>query len=920
MAINVCVLGVGLAGLTFHVPFVLALPHLFTLHSVLERNPASPGGKVHVRFGVAVKIHHTFDQVLQDPDVELVIVATPNHTHYDFAKAALNAGKHVLVDKPVTTTVAQAQGLGDLAREKGLVLYAHHNRRWDSDFLALKRLLALPPSSPHSLGTLTEFISHFDRYRPTLKGTWKDDILPGTGHTFDLGPHLVDQALFLFGRPQRLTAFIQNMRGIGNPEVDDSFTIFLHYDRTDVRLYPLAVILRAHSLSVRSPQLRYVVRGTNGTFVKYGLDVQEDQLKDIPTPSAVLSHPFGREPESIWGTLELVSAEEPGVKKTTWSSVNSGSYIELFKNLGAVIRDGAEPAVKWEEATAVVELIELAHRSAREGVTVDATKLSPVMSPIELRVELPAYSRSFSVRIPSNGTILNVKEEIFHTCPGNPRVESQRLVWRGRYLTNDERINDLWKSLDEPRIVHLAVHPSGWSSAPPSAMASSASSSASSRASGPPSTMPLSVPPLVYPQFPQNIRTVFDRLNGLQPASSMDYIQWKHDSGICALLYGWTVPWRSTSDIQRSRSLAVSSVQSRGYQWPPVLDEEFPAPTAGGLKYEQKTIDGLPYLSLLDSTTTPTPFQLHAIKVLSYTFSLLSLSVAPAPTSGATPPSSVPADAALDVNLLLQRLGLPPLQLQHPQPANNNHNHPNNAMRELREIPVRPLLIPLVFLVFRTCLLLYFVAPAREPVFGILIVAWMLYEFLLPIRNALRRNVQRPIAFEDQGRQNNVGGNNDAANIPGGRQGQGPEHQAAPAAQPANAPLPRMGGTNGGTLFDTLASINLEAEQQTLSMTPGPRIGEPSVWHKIVTFVTLLVTTTHPAIWNIRRAALRRREGQLRTEANVRNRPDEDADREGEIGRREARDNARVQYGQRPEWVRRYIERVLATDWLDDAD
>ena len=317
----------------------------------------------------------------------------------------------------------------------------------------------------------------------------------------------------------------------------------------------------------------------------------------------------------------------------------------------------------------------------------------------------------------------------------------------------------------------------------------------------------------------------------------------------------------------------------------------------------------------------PTPFQLHATKVLSYTFSLLSLDITPTPTAGTASSNSISANAALDVNLLLQRLGLPPLRVQQPQAANNNRNHPNHALRELREIPVRPLLMPLVFLVLRTFLLLYFVAPAREPVLGILIVAWMLYEFFLPIRNALRRNVQRPAAFEDQQRQNNAGraGDNDAANIPGGgRQGQGPEGlgpQAAPAAQPANVPLPRMAGMDTGSLFHALAIVNLDAEQQTLNMTPDAPMEEPSLWHKVVTFFTLLVTTTNPAMWDIRRAALRRREGQLRTEANLWNRPDEE---EGD--RREVRDNAQAQHRRRPEWVRRYIERVVATDWLDDAE
>jgi predicted dehydrogenase len=174
--IKTCVLGVGLAGLTFHIPFVVALPGLFTLHAVLERNPQSPGGKVHHRFGVTTKIHRTIDEVLNDADIELIIVGTPNETHYALAKAALQAGKHgehdlcfrglldlnvleVLVDKPVTTTVEEAEELGALAKSKGLVLYAFQNRRWDQEYLALRRLLALPDTSPYSLGTVIEFES-----------------------------------------------------------------------------------------------------------------------------------------------------------------------------------------------------------------------------------------------------------------------------------------------------------------------------------------------------------------------------------------------------------------------------------------------------------------------------------------------------------------------------------------------------------------------------------------------------------------------------------------------------------------------------------------------------------------------------------------------------------------------------------------
>ena len=181
-AIRTCVLGTGLAGLTFHVPFILALPELFSLNAALERNPKTEGGKLKERFGVTVTIYTTLDDVLHDKELELIVIATPNETHYEFAKKSLEAGKHgkrrsriyrptystpisnphtVLVDKPVTTTVDQAKELGELAKAKNLILYAFQNRRWDSDFLALCKLLSLAPSSPQYLGDVWEFESRY---------------------------------------------------------------------------------------------------------------------------------------------------------------------------------------------------------------------------------------------------------------------------------------------------------------------------------------------------------------------------------------------------------------------------------------------------------------------------------------------------------------------------------------------------------------------------------------------------------------------------------------------------------------------------------------------------------------------------------------------------------------------------------------
>ncbi|EJD00967.1 NAD-binding protein [Fomitiporia mediterranea MF3/22] len=369
--IKTCVLGTGLSGLTFQIPFILALSDLFSLHSVLERNPTSEGGKVKERFGVTTKIHRSLEDVLADPEIELIIVNTPSSTHFEFAKRSLEAGKHVLVEKPVTSTAAEARQLGELAKAKNLVLYAFQNRRWDSDFLALRRLLEEPASSPFNMGDLVEFNSHYDRYRMTLKGGWKDAKLPASGQTYDLGTHLIDQVVSLFGRPTKVTGFIENVRQIGDPDLDDSFNIILRYPATATRKYAMTVLLRGHIISARDPQIRFAIRGTKGTFLKYALDVQEDQLKAMPSPQGIFDPAYGKEPEDIWGVVFI--RDEAGnitKKHSRWPSSDKGCYIELFKNLAGAIRNGEELKVKWEEATTVLEIIEAAYQSSKEERTI----------------------------------------------------------------------------------------------------------------------------------------------------------------------------------------------------------------------------------------------------------------------------------------------------------------------------------------------------------------------------------------------------------------------------------------------------------------------------------------------------------------------------------------------------------------------
>ncbi|KAG9317609.1 hypothetical protein JVU11DRAFT_1818 [Chiua virens] len=374
--IKTCVLGVGLAGLTFHVPFVLALPELFTLYAVLERNPQSPGGKVKERFGVEMKIYRTIEEVVNDQEIELVIQRPPLKLENMASESSFPFPKYpdfpiVLVDKPVTETVTQAQALGAIAKSKGLILYGYQNRRWDSDHIALKQLLALPSSSPQYLGNLLEFESHYDRYRQGIRSSWKDSA----GAVYDLGSHLLDQALNLFGRPAKITAFIQNIRGVTKPEVDDIFTIYLHYNAGHPFPNAFTVLLRSHILSAKAPQLRYLVRGTRGVFTKYGLDTQEEQLKAMPTVQGIFEPGYGLEPQEIYGTVENIAADDKTITKAIWPSEAPGQYIGLFKNLAEAIRENKELEVKWAETTQVIEMIELAYQSSKEGRTLEISLL-----------------------------------------------------------------------------------------------------------------------------------------------------------------------------------------------------------------------------------------------------------------------------------------------------------------------------------------------------------------------------------------------------------------------------------------------------------------------------------------------------------------------------------------------------------------
>jgi predicted dehydrogenase len=256
----------------------------------------------------------------------------------------------VVVEKPFTTTSAEALQLIDLARRQNKILSVHQNRRWDGDFQTVKKLL-----DQGLLGRLVEFESHFDRFRNHQQpGAWREQEGPGTGILFDLGSHLIDQAQVLFGLPQMITADIRIQRDFARTA--DNFELILHYEN-------LKVTLKAGML-VRETGPRFILHGTEGAFVKYGLDVQEEALKQGLTPS---SPGWGEEAEEHWGTLNT-QVGKLHVKARI--ETIAGRYQAFYENIAEAINGKAELIVKPEEAMNTIRVIELAIESSRRGATI----------------------------------------------------------------------------------------------------------------------------------------------------------------------------------------------------------------------------------------------------------------------------------------------------------------------------------------------------------------------------------------------------------------------------------------------------------------------------------------------------------------------------------------------------------------------
>jgi len=338
--INTAILSFGMSGQVFHAPFI-HVHEGFQFYAVWERTKDLarqnyPG----------VKTYRSLEELLADAAIELVIVNTPNATHYEYAKKALQAGKHVIVEKPFVVNVDEGEELLELAAQTGRLLSVYHNRRYDSDYKVVKKIL-----EEGRLGAVVEAEFHFDRYRQELSPKLhKETPGPGTGALYDLGSHLIDQALQLFGFPQEVFADIRTVRPQG--KVDDYFELLLYYPQLRVRLHC--------SYLVREALPAYILHGVNGSFIKSKSDVQEIALQQGELPGGA---GWGAEPESERGLLHTEAGGEVTRKNV---EAERGNYLDYFEAIYQALRNDKPLPVTAAEGLDVIRIIEAAVKSSSE--------------------------------------------------------------------------------------------------------------------------------------------------------------------------------------------------------------------------------------------------------------------------------------------------------------------------------------------------------------------------------------------------------------------------------------------------------------------------------------------------------------------------------------------------------------------------
>ncbi|MFC7218469.1 Gfo/Idh/MocA family oxidoreductase [Streptomyces polyrhachis] len=354
--LRVGIIGYGLAGSVFHAPLIAATPGL-VLDTVVTANPERRQ-QARERYD-GVRVLDTPEELLaRAEELDLVVIASPNRTHVPLATAALKAGLPVVVDKPLAATAAEAEALRELADERGLMLSVFHNRRWDNDFLTLKRLI-----DDGALGDVQRFESRFERWRPQLKGGWRESGDPAEvgGLLYDLGSHLVDQALTLFGPVVRVYAEA-DVRRPGAQTDDDAFLALTHASGVRSHLWASATTAQL------GPRLRAL--GSRAGYVTYGLDPQEAALREGAVPGTP-GEDWGVEPESAWGRLGAGESVLTGGGEPV--PTLPGDYPAYYAAVADALRTGAQPPVTARQAAETLRVLEAARLSAAEGRTVELT-------------------------------------------------------------------------------------------------------------------------------------------------------------------------------------------------------------------------------------------------------------------------------------------------------------------------------------------------------------------------------------------------------------------------------------------------------------------------------------------------------------------------------------------------------------------
>ena len=339
--IDVGLIGFGLGGKAFHAPVIAAVEGL-RLAAVLQRHENSA-----TEIYPGVKVVRSIEELLAIDSIKLVAISTPNDSHFSYAKACLEAGRAVVVDKPFTTTLEEAKELAELAHKRGRLLTVYQERRLDGDFATLKKLIA-----DGELGRVVHYEETFDRCRAQVRDSWKEKVGPGCGVFWDLAPHLIDHALVLFGEPEALLADLRMERD-GARNVD-AFDVTFYYAtgfRAVMSSNTLAPVARPH----------FSVRGTRGEFVKQGLDPQEALLRaGVPMGG----ESWGLEKPEEWGTLITIVGDKTIEEKKIPSE--RGDYRAFYENVRDVMRGTAKPLVTLDEALRVMYALELSEASSAE--------------------------------------------------------------------------------------------------------------------------------------------------------------------------------------------------------------------------------------------------------------------------------------------------------------------------------------------------------------------------------------------------------------------------------------------------------------------------------------------------------------------------------------------------------------------------